>query len=693
MDAANSRYKLVRLGSRIEPKLPGINPAIGGDLSFEDGKPVSARLYFRDQRIHHFSGREGQLRLTRVETPAGRIDLVYQGSHLEKVSSGSRTVYLERSADGKIARVSDEHGRAARYGYNRLGQLERCSDMDGQVWSYEYDPGQPHLLKSVTDPRGAIVLEVDYDNDRPAKVRVYDRVARLEFLGQVTRIARGSRNPVTLRHSGHGILSQIEDPTGLQLNLHFDGKLRLQRLTGKSGDVLSLTRHGDNRLTVVEGDGLPFERDDVWEGAVDFAALSEESTRPDTPENIPRFFEPSLQDGLRLLAEFNPDTGELAKVAMEREAEPRLRVSGRDEWGRVTHLEFQGAEAQFAYTLGGLRERSRFRYHGNGSVHAEMAYDRAGNLSNLAVQYANGLQMNQEYRVNMHNQVAEVITTVRNAFEEEAQEEEWKINFGYDEEGRVQSVSAHPREAHVQYGDSGAVSRIVVDGNEVWSEKVQDSMGSNLLDARNGATARVIAPWWTSHIYSDLERIVYNRPVKSDYWGVWYDGDVSQSLNYDIDFDSKERINSATKDRLMLVKATRQPPLMFDFDKPSNSLFLPPEYASINCQMCTSYLAGIRVSGTSHVILDGDDGDISRDELAKYTTRATVHCGLDDDPGTPSVGVQSIVHRIDYGDGHSDQKVVRSGSVVGVSRTEAKFRHIYVTPSWYIVSDREYAFL
>ena len=315
-----------------------------------------------------------------------------------------------------------------------------------------------------------------------------------------------------------------------------------------------------------------------------------------------------------------------------------------------------------------------------------MAYDRAGNLSNLEVQYANGLQMNQEYRVNMHNQVAEVITTVRNAFEEEAQEEEWKINFGYDEEGRVQSVSAHPREAHVQYGDSGAVSRIVVDGNEVWSENVQDSMGSSLLDARNGATARVIAPWWTSHIYSDLERIVYNRPVKSDYWGVWYDGDVSQSLNYDIDFDSKERINSATKDRLMLVKATRQPPLMFEFDKPSNSLFLPPEYASINCQMCTSYLAGIRVSGTSHVILDGDDGDISRDELAKYTTRATVHCGLDDDPGTPSVGVQSIVHRIDYGDGHFDQKVETAGSVGRVSRTEANFRHIYVTPSLYIVS-------
>ena len=685
IDAANSRYELVRLGSRLEPKLPGINPVTGGDLSFEDGKPVSARLYFKDKRRHHFTAHKGQLRLTRVETPAGRVDLVYKGDHLETVSSGSRTIFLERGVDGKIARVFDEHGRAARYGYNRLGQLETCSGIDGQAWSYEYDPEQPHLLKSVTDPRGATVLEVDYSKDRPAKVRVYDRVAKLEFRGRVTRITRGSRNPVTLRHSDNGVLSQIEDPAGLRLNLHFDGKLRFQRLTEKSGNVLILTRHGDNRLTIVEGDGLPFERDEVLEGTVDFEALGEESARPaDTPRNIiSHFFEPSLRHGLepvRLLAEFDPDMGELAKVAVEREAEPRLRVSGRDEWGRVTDLEFQGAEAQFTYTSGGLRERSRFRYDGHGSVHAEMAYDRAGNLTNLTVQYANGLQMNQEYRVNMHNQVAEVTTTVTNAFEQEAQEEEWKISFGYDREGRVQSVSAHPREAHVLYGDSGAVSKIIVDGIEVWSETGQASNGSSLLDAGKGPTARVIAPWWTSHIYADLEHIVYNRPIKSDYWGVWYDGDASQSLKYDIDFDSKDRIHSVTKDRLMLAKATRQPPRLFDFDKPSNSLFLPPEYASINCQMCTSYLAGIKVSGTQYVILDGDDDIESPGEVARYTTRATIHCGLGEASNSPWIGVRSVVHRIDYGDGHFDQKVVSFRPVIGVSRTKAKFRHIYVTP-------------
>ena len=123
------------------------------------------------------------------------------------------------------------------------------------------------------------------------------------------------------------------------------------------------------------------------------------------------------------------------------------------------------------------------------------------------------------------------------------------------------------------------------------------------------------------------------------------------------------------------------------FDMPSSSLALPPEYSlPIDCQMCTSCLAGIKVLGTSHVILDGNDHEISPNEIAQYHTTTTVRCGAVDDPAFASVGLLPIVHTIDFGDGNFDQKVVIGGTAAGTSRTKAKFRHIFSTPGFHKVT-------
>ena len=132
-------------------------------------------------------------------------------------------------------------------------------------------------------------------------------------------------------------------------------------------------------------------------------------------------------------------------------------------------------------------------------------------------------------------------------------------------------------------------------------------------------------------------------------------------------FDDRGRLVSATdgRRRMAPLQGETPDPAPFGHDKPSNSLFLPAEYRSVNCRLCTSVVESLRVTIGQPVYVD---------EATNITVKASGVCyetfdGPEISPFDSSPRSFSFI--VSFGDGQT----ARSTPTTPRFRTSHVYRH------------------
>ena len=88
--------------------------------------------------------------------------LSYRAGLLRRVVGVEGEVFkVSRRADGRIAAVSDRHGRSVEYRYDTTGRLMDVRDIAGHLWWHEYDAA--NRLTAALAPGGEALLRASYD--------------------------------------------------------------------------------------------------------------------------------------------------------------------------------------------------------------------------------------------------------------------------------------------------------------------------------------------------------------------------------------------------------------------------------------------------------------------------------------------------------------------------------------------------
>jgi YD repeat-containing protein len=695
VDAGGSVHRLELDGMRIRspyPHLTGIERGrrVGPLVELEVGdlikrfKPIGNALYLDEVR-----NREGD-----------HLRLEYAGTRVVRVTSNhGRFVAVERDSSGRILALEDDAGRTVGYEYDSAGWLVGVTDAGGRPWRLEYDPRG--LLTSVEDPRESISLAATHGEDaRVRSVRVLFDAMSFEYQGSSTTVRNALQQAATFWQAPSGLTTVAQDFAGSVTELSLSEQLRPVSLTFDGGLIAELGYQADGTLQTLTSlvTGAPEATELVYDVAgrllsvltegetvaeYGYDARGRVTSAADTSGH--RAYEYAGRDVRRLtinysgLDLFTNGLGLLNGFRNEQQT-VRLAYNDRDQLHRINFSQ-EGRQSQtvFEYGTAGLRTAATYT-SGDGEAALTFGYDDVGNLTELFGVSADGRESGQTYILGDNNQ----LSILRN-------QERPDLVFEYDFAGRPTASLFDERRKDYRYDDLGRLEAVSEDGIQI----LQSSYGPMDVDAAteaDGHTAFVAveAPI-ASAIFGSLEEIAYARTRGTPYGPIRFNASMARFVLAEARVPSPDSVLLASFHRRSLpISAAAHGyaghatevvgPEPLGFDKPSNGLFLPAEFSSLNCFYCYAWgYAGnmyLTVNGTSSgtaTAVVGQSASISLDESGLPSECAA------DYPGGSGYG--KFFHYIDFGDGYYDNRETWGWEV------ETDTAHVYSAPGSGVIED------
>ena len=506
---------------------------------------------------------------------------------------------LTRHVDGRIVAAHDNHGRNVSYTYDSLGRLITVADLAGGSWRFEYH-GTNGEVAAVQDPRSVIVLDVDYQSNRVLRLRALANETTFQYRVGSTQ-AVDSLGLTTIFQHSQGLTNSITNPSGISTRVSFDRAMRpvtvvrnqefMARMSYDSDGRLSTLRrpggesryrYGSGGLESVSGTSLSRYQYDA-EGRVTEA----------TDHLGTRAYLYSKDGGLRSITV----DGVTTKIRADRNGiitnvsrnGTSLITYTYDVFGRVASTTYlDGVMAIYGYNERGLRDQAIYRVDDNEVVAVSLNYDAAGNLTHHAVELPSGEKLVQDYEVGDRNEVKR-INNSRNGNELPA------MSFDYDDAGRMHSVKWDPRSATVKYDDLDRVQRVTLDGESLLDYD-HGLLDHGVMLQRDRLTENVLAPSGTSAVFGTMDSIFHTRPRPTDYGPVAYSSQLKTFLIHP-DYQMPDAVLlSGLARRMIPLRGEDVNTKPLGQDKPSNSLFIPPEFHSVNCYICSGGIFGVQGS-------------------------------------------------------------------------------------------------
>lgn len=649
-DDSGSVIELMRAGSAyvLRDPTPTDITSIRGD-----GRGVSIGL--RSGWSKEFSRLRDSFVLTAVRDAHGNtLSFIYQGAQLSRIQGqNGRFVQIERNRFGRVVRIVDDQGRQVAYAYDGQGRLAAVTDFGGNAWQYGYDRGG--LLQRIIDPRNAEIMLVDYDSrDRAKSVRILGAQYRYAYAGRETVIEDEAKRVTRIAHDRSGIATLLTNANGLVSRIALD---RLNRVTAllhngspratvryrSSGEIESLTRFdGERRIEFV------FEHDD--RGRV--ASVSSASGPNLTLEyNATGDLLKKSEDGETTEYAYSP-LGDLTLIKQRDEATLYTHnADGQIETinssrgttrltyypdGKVKSIQFaDGSLHEYEHNALGFREST----HRSDGTRMYYEYDTSGNLVHSDGSSADGKVAGQVLDVDEDSRVVGI---------HYANGDNTAIT--YDEDGNPQTLD-NGGESPFEYVYDGTNRLVAVrQGDRISGSHVYAPTEPDLRLQLDNRTMRVGAnALRQSASMGDVLSVLYSRPYGSTAGVVRFD-QTTRSFDLPSDFGiilpDAVAENSLIRRKLVDVDdgdVRRR----VDFDRPSNVIFVPPEYATINCGIgCTFTGITLRANGSTGPISVPSGSVVSL--LASKNTGSgctKLLCSFTDNGVTiPSNGLNSTTH-------------------------------------------------
>ena len=319
-----------------------------------------------------------------------------------------------------------------------------------------------------------------------------------------------------------------------------------------------------------------------------------------------------------------------------------------------------GGTAAFDYDRRGLRERASC----GDDVNSAMGYDATGNLIRFLVDAPQG-KRSQDYELGSYNEVLRI----RNGGGAPGPD----LMFRYDSAGNAIAVEAGSRISTASYDALDRVARVTLDGETV-VDYAYGALDRDAVTAADQRTGETLAPFGQSAVFGTMDSVAYTRPRPATHAAVAY---VPALKTFEATWRHlvpDAQLLASLQRRDLPVRGEAPDPAPFGHDKPSNSLFVPPEYRAVNCRVCTASIQRVTISAGRAVV--------GRSTTIGITVAGG--CFSTGSESGPSGGFGSSLpkpwnHSLSYGDGNSTTFTTLSANV--------RATHTYQTSGEHRVTD------
>lgn len=514
--------------------------------------------------------------MTSLKTAQGlAVSFSYAKGLLAEVAADGQTLFvLGRQGDGRLARVTDYHGRSVSYTYTAGGQLKDVYDLAGNLWWHQYD--DRGLLTTAFGANREPYLLVKYDKTGRVIESKSGREYKYAYATNRTRVTEGTGERHTFVQDKSGITVEYSSAS-LKWKLTLDAEHRVQALTLPDRE-LTYTRSADGKIEIVSDsaalDEQKFQYDaegrliSVTSRNVDRnvnIAYSNNSARITRKDGTFEFtISPAglvtqlKSDGSN--AHFSYDENDYLTQMQGDGGSVRFR---RDQYGRVTATTYLNGRTN-KYTYDRIGNRNHILYADGGTT--SYVHDPAGNITMVDVREAKGNRRSQTVQIERMNRVDRI-----------AYEGGGEIDITYDSMGRPTIFKTAEDVVSVKYATSGAIESLTSKlAEEVWVPGDDEQIRAPLNDPRLIALARdrVFAP-------------------HRDYGVLAFSDSSFNPVLHDLVIQGVDHLEDAhllaTVARSVLWPEHADP---LGFEKPSNPIFQPDEYRSTNCCVPCQYPNG-----------------------------------------------------------------------------------------------------
>lgn len=567
------------------------------ELRLVDATTLDARL--RTGFTKQFQLIGGAFRLVKVTDRNGNaVQLSYSNGLLNKIGNANHSITILRNTKGRIVSAQDDQSRSVQFAYDAQGRLMEVDDLGGNAWTYSYNADGK--LKAAKDPLQRLNFGVFfYDDGRVRRLQLpsgtiqfnYDDAARsTTVLDRKSLVSRFFQNI-------DGITTRVVNPLGEETAISLDD----------SRNVISLSRNGSviERMEYDQQHRITARHSILESGTVDRTYSYDPSTGQlsgihvsngpgesfgyDASGNLTNA---GLSDGIHKYGYSGPgdltsfstpatalsfasdDDGMIAGLLEGKNASTSMKHKAGGELDSIVFSD--GKSARYEFQPSGLRASLTYK----DKRRVEYTYDPAGNLTSTKVFDFKGKQaagqvltLDESYQLTQQTTFAGKI-----------------VKFAYDKNGNLTEIREGKSLTRFEYDSLNRLVAVVTPDGQRLTYDYKPGERS-LVEEYEHAKALILDRRDTNLTFGSPGEIFSSRPLTGSLGAFRFSESIGtfQLLGSDgAEIVTPDQAIEQPLEKLnILADGTllqqRQP----IFNRPFNPMFIPAEYATINCcPMC-----------------------------------------------------------------------------------------------------------
>ena len=554
--------------------------------------------------------------LTKVTDKSGNeVRLAYNDGNLSRIENANHFVEIKRDDRGRITSAQDDQGRKVSCRYDSKARLVEADDLGGSAWLYSYT--EDNTLKTATDPMKRLNFEVSYDDaGRLRRLKQPSGVIQFSYDRSNRSTTVIDRKQLVSRYfqNEEGVTNRIVNPLGEETAIRLDEARNVVSLS-RNGNVAQsmeygkdhriISRHAatasgpvDTRYKYDPENGALISIDSGRGVAGAFGYDSNGNLSSATTEDgLHRYgFTPAgdltaySAKGVDLTFTHDPD----GLIAQIKDAKDNTSL-GYKTGGELSNVSFaDGSKAKYEYQPSGLRASLVY----NDGRQIKYSYDPAGNLLSTEIFDAKGKHV-QGQRLTLNDSYQVIKRLLFDGTEE---------SFEYDANGNLTKHNKNGAVTKFEYDELNRLVAVLTPGGERLAYTYTSGERSIVEQYEHSSilAADLIDSGFT---FANAFEVMATRPTTAFFGTVRFSeslGTFQLANASGNEIITPETTIEQALEKLTLVEHTT--PLKKRqnlFNRPFNTMFMPAEYASINCCFSCS-LANCR---TTTLTGDSDTSD------------------------------------------------------------------------------------